>query len=176
MENCKGVLAHDSTGRLYGANTCYVVYSDDDGKTWEKLTIAEENVSDIAINERDKIMYVTAGNKLYYCDLKLNSRVLEQMYGINAGGVCVDPENPSIMYISYSTYNSYDTPSVCRSLDGGRTWTNLCRTVGDGRDNCPDGGRNAGSLRFISSTREIMVSASCRGIWKMKACDASNGK
>ena len=177
MEGCQGVLAHDSrTGRLYGADTCYVVYSDDDGKTWQKLTIAENVISDIEVNERDDILYVTADKKLFYYDFNSGRSNLSQIYGINAGGVCVDPENPSIIYVSYQTYNNYDVPSVCRSLDGGKTWTNLCRTVGDGRDNCPDGGKNACCITFIKSTREIMVAASCRGIWKMKACEAKEGK
>lgn len=176
MEGCKGVLAHDSkTGRLFGADTCYVVYSDDDGKTWQRLTIAEDTVSDIDYNERDQILYVTAGQKLFSCNLKDGDTAFTQIYGINANHVAHDPENPSILYVTYSTYSSYDVPSVCRSLDGGKTWTNLCRTVGDGRDNCLDGGRQAGGISFIASTREIMVATGCRGIWKMKACDASEG-
>jgi len=175
MEGCLGVLAHDSTGRLYGADTCYLVYSDDDGLTWQRITIAENKISNIAVNERDQIIYVTANNKLYYCDMKLETKTLKQIYGINAGDVCLDPENPSIIYVSYHTYTTYNAPSVCRSLDGGKTWTNLCRSVGDGRDNCIDGGRCACSIDFIPSTREIIVAGACRGLWKMKACDASEG-
>ncbi len=177
MEGCKGVLAHDSeTGRLFGADTCYVVYSDDDGKTWQKLTLAENTISDIDYSEKDKKLYVTAGKNLFYYDFNGSNSALVQVFGVSAGGVVVDPENPNIIYVSYSTYSSYNVASVCRSLDGGKTWTNLCRTVGDGRDNCPDGGRNAVCISFISSTREIMVAASCRGVWKMKACDASKGQ
>jgi len=121
-------------------------------------------------------LYVTtAERKLYYYDFNAQTPALVQNENILAGGVCVDPENPSIIYISYERWAYYDTPSVCRSLDGGKTWTNLCRSVGDGRDDCLDGGRNALAIHFIPSTREIITYTNCRGIWKMKACDASEG-
>ena len=82
-------------------------------------------------------------------------------------GLCLDPENPDIMYAV--------TDGVHRSLDGGKTWTQLCRQPGDGRDNCPDGG-HGNCIAFCKSTREIFVAGKCMGVWKMKAApvDATN--
>ena len=170
MDGCTGVLEHDpETGRLFGANGYTVVYSDDDGVTWNKIAVVGNDVSDIAYNSKSKILYVCSGGEISMMDMN-NMTTMFKNAGMKVSsvkGLCLDPENPDIMYAV--------TDGVHRSLDGGKTWTQLCRQPGDGRDNCPDGGHGE-CISFCASTREIFVAGKCMGVWKMKAApaDATN--
>ena len=89
-------------------------------------------------------------------------------YGsIMASGVCIDPQEPSIVYIGCSGHQ-YDIDSVMRSLDNGDSFTCLNRHPGDGRKG-PAAGMMAGVLRVNPETRELFVAGGCRGIWKISA-------
>ncbi len=174
MENCTGVFTHDPlTGRLFGANNFEIVYSDDDGATWTKLTIATGKIEDIAYNHVTGMLYVATSNRIYQINTKDEKSTLLMEAGFNlryTTGICVDPENPAIMYVATGS-NARDTNGVWRTLDGGKTWTQLMRQVNDGRDSCPDGGWGS-CIDFCASTREIISSVSCHGVWKMKAAPA----
>lgn len=171
MDGCTGVFEHDpETGRLFGANAYTVVYSDDEGKTWTKLCASGDKISDVAYNYKTKTLYVCSSSGLYTVDVNAD-KALKLLNGklSCASGVCVDPENPDIMYLCRSWQASdFEYESFFRSLDGGKTWTCLNRTAGDGREG-PDGGRRAGSIIFNAVTREVYVTSGCMGIWKIKA-------
>jgi len=171
MEGCTAVLAHAKNGRLFGADGNYVVYSDDDGKTWTKLCITGYAVRDLAYDETNDLLYIAnggVGNVIKADGSQKRPDVISSNTPV-AEGICLDPQNTNIIYMCGNDW-------VYRSLDAGKTWTNLCRLVGDGRDNCPDGGKTAGSIEFCETTRELFAACGCRGIWKIKACDASKGK
>ncbi len=172
MDGCTGVFTHDKkTGRLFGANNTDVVYSDDDGITWHLLARGEHTIQGLEYNQESGVIYLCANGDLLYADSKSESPCI-----INAGceikrafDICIDNENPDIMYVICSgAGNSMDNYRVLRTLDGGKTWTELMRKIGDGRDNCPDGGYGM-FITFNEETREIITCGACRGIWKMKA-------
>lgn len=177
MDGCTAVFEHDpETGRLFGCNKFEVVYSDDDGVTWNKIAVATDKVEDIAYNNKTGILYVCAGGRILSIDMNNENSALFSDAGFNISyskGICLDPENPNIMYVIHGNRNS--NAGVMRSLDGGKTWTQLGRRVGDGRDNCPDAAYGS-CISFCESTREIFIAGDCRGVWKMDAApaDASN--
>jgi len=172
MSGCKGVLAHNSkTGRLFGADGNYVVYSDDDGASWTRLCITEGTISDLDYNPKTDRVYIANKQKISTVKADGSEKRSEHvsLSAITAQSLCLDPENPNIIYATSGGY-------VYRSLDNGASWTNLSRQVGDGRNDCLDGGRQAGFIEFNQTTREVFVSCGCRGFWKIAACDASKGK
>ncbi len=173
MEGCTGVFEHDrKTGRLFGANGFEVVCSDDDGVTWTRIALTGgSKIEDIAYNSDTGILYVCTNGTVMTVDVNSGSRVLTDIQlGIkHAKSICIDPENSNIMYAIECGTQRYQS-GVWRTLDGGKTWTALHRTVGDGRDNCPDGG-NGSHIEFRPSTREIFVGGRCMGLWKMKAAE-----
>lgn len=173
MDDCIGVFAHDpKTGRLFGEGAYCLVYSDDDGLTWNSITPVTQKVDDIAYNSRDNTLYFCSGKQTYVVDMNSENPMMKnaQFAVPYATGICFDPENPDIIYIVQNNWLRKDA-GVMRSLDGGETWTQLQRRVGDGRDDCPDGGYG-NCIAFSQSTREIFVCGMCQGVWKMKAVPA----
>lgn len=177
MDGCNAVFAHDpNTGRLFGSGQYSVVYSDDDGVTWTKLSTLMNGVTDMDYNPKSGILYVSSGGKIVKIDVN-NPKLIPDESDIdltNVRGLCLDPENPDIMYAVQNSSARKDS-GVMRSLDGGETWTQLMRKPYDGRENCPDGGYGW-TIDFCKSTREIFVTGGCQGVWKMKAApaDATN--
>lgn len=172
MDGCTGVFAHDpKTGRLFGRNKYTVVYSDDDGVTWNTLAYLEKPATELTYNPKKNVLYACSNGRIMELDLSQGTNNIFKDAGMdvkNATSLCLDPENPDIMYAIENNIVYRATDGVKRSLDGGKTWTQLCRRVGDGRDNCPDGGHGT-QIVFNETTREIFVSGLCMGVWKMKA-------
>jgi len=172
MDGCVGVYTIDyKTGDLYGTNNMgAVVKSKDNGLTWSKVAITEGTISDIAYDYNSKKVYIVSGSKLYYVDTNgkaLNCTQIDYG-GKDVVGVCIDPTDPSIVYISCLSWSRIITQNVFRSIDSGKTWTCLNRSVGDGRKG-PDGARQASTIRVNPNTREVFTMTSCRGMWKMPA-------
>ena len=176
---CKGVLDVDmKTGTLFGANGNRVVYSTDKGITWYQIANVGANVTDLAYDYNSGKLYVTAKDILYTCYVDFNNkdnRMTATKYAVEgqkevAESVVVDPNNPNIVYVGGNgdiNYTSYDTGGVYRSLDAGKTWTCLTRLVGDGRDDCADGGKKAIGMSVNAKTGELFVACACRGMWKI---------
>ncbi len=172
MENVVGVYAYDKYHeRLYGKrgyNT--LIVSDDFGLTWQELyafpTDSKGPITDIAVNGRDGYIHVIAGD-VYYRGRMIDFPSFDVMNypSILAKGICVDPIEPSIVYIG-CTGHTYHTDGTLRSLDNGETFTALNRHVGDGRKGAP-AGFMAGNVRVNPETRELFVAGGCRGIWKL---------
>ncbi len=173
MEGCTVVNAQDpETGRLYGQDKSLyaVVYSDDDGKTWTPFAYLGNHASDLCLDTENDILYAASEGKVFKLDLNSNKNVFGDCYFDvnNVMGMTLDPENPSIIYVVEANMTHRSADGVKRSLDVGKTWTQLIRKVGDGRDNCPDGGHGT-HVVFKPDTREIFVTGQCMGVWKMKA-------
>ncbi len=172
MDGCVGVYTIDyKTGDLYGANsTGAIVKSEDNGLTWQVVAVTEGKISDMAYDYNSKKVYVVSGSKLYCVDTNDKSpRCTEINYGgTDVKGVCIDPTDPSIVYISCECWKIVNIKNVFRSIDSGKTWTCLNRSVGDGRKG-PDGARQASAIRVNPNTREVFTMTSCRGMWKMPA-------
>ncbi len=174
MNGCTAVFTHDKeTGRLFGANGYEVVYSDDEGITWTKISLSSDKIEGMAYNNETGVLFVCTGGRVMSVEVKNPKATILMNAGFNISGakdICIDPENQNIMYViqNGTQVNNY---GLQRTLDGGKTWTQLRRQVGDGRDNCPDGGYGQ-CVVFNEDTREIITSGACRGIWKMKAAPA----
>ncbi len=178
MEGCTGVLEHDpKTGKLfgfYGADFS-VVSSTDDGVTWETVGVVGSRANDICYNIETNDLYICADGIVQIMDLDDPKFVFKDA-GFKLKGatdMVFDPENADIVYVVTNNIVRRESDSVMRSLDGGKTWTQLVRRAGDGRDNCPDGGRGL-HINFCKSTREIFVSGLCLGMWKMKAAPSNS--
>ncbi len=125
-------------------------------------------VAALAVNGRDGYIHVIAGD-VYY-----RGRIIEfpsfdvmEYPSILAKGICIDPQEPSIVYIGCSGH-TYHTDGTLRSLDNGESFTALNRHVGDGRKGA-SAGFMAGNVRVNPKTRELFISGGCRGIWKLPA-------
>ena len=168
-DGCTGVYFCDSkTGRLWGSgsNKYYVVYSDDKGVTWKKFGVVANGVSDIAVNTETGMLYVASGS-LYVADTKAAEPKLKSTATGFGGiqGVEVDPNNQNVMYAA----TEGNGQSCYRSLDGGKTWTGLVRTKGDGRGEVTTNTRNVGTIAVNPKTSELFALTGCYGVWKHSA-------
>jgi len=154
MSGITGVYAHDrENGYLYGVddNTRNVVFSADDGVSWQVLVRAVDinpwwdrvYVSDVAVDSKNKFVYITTDwSKLY--KINVNTRDIEniteniplalQKEGMPDGEqfnnyfprrlttVAVDPNHPEIVYAGGASYLYQSDSSLFRSCDGGKTF------------------------------------------------------
>lgn len=177
-DGCDGVFTLDyETGRLWGRNGFSVVYSDDNGATWIKYGVVTNKPTHIAYNSKDKKVFVANGTGLFVSTVsgKTGTFVKVNIPGAqpNGGGkeplssVVVDKRNPDIMYACVSSNVVYNVQHIWRSLDGGKSWTGLCRMKGDGRDDAAVGARRATSMALNYNTGELFVLTGCHGMWKL---------
>ncbi|MBQ5902255.1 MAG: hypothetical protein IIW83_03300, partial [Clostridia bacterium] len=172
MDGCTGVHAYDYTGKtLFGTLwDSTIVMSDDEGVTWKQVFTAEgARIGDMAYNYKNGYLYFLNWGEL--CKIKLDGSGFTKLSypSKHAWTLCVDPENPDIVYIGCYSHAEFGMPNVLRSLDGGETWTVLNRLPNDGRSG-PDGGKQPVQIRINPLTRELFVLCGCRGVWKIKCC------
>ena len=178
MEGCTGVITYDHSGTtLFGVcGDSTIVMSTDEGRTWTKVFFSDgARISDMAYNYKSGYLYFTNWGSLN--KIKLDGSDCQKLDypSKHASSVCIDPENPDIMYLGCSSNAEFGMPNVLRSLDAGEKWTVLTRMPNDGRKG-PDGAKQASQLRVNPLTRELFVICGCRGVWKIKCCppDAKN--
>ncbi|MDD6283959.1 MAG: hypothetical protein PUB05_01170 [Firmicutes bacterium] len=176
MDGCVGVMYCDSkTGRLFGVNgeagKYDIVVSNDNGASWKVIFKNAGYIDDICYNNKsNKVFYAGGASTIKY--FKWTDGQAEPSYiwyDTGAGGtwgVCCDPTNNDIMYATMHTVDNYDRQNVIRSLDGGKTWTGLCREPGDGRTG-PDGANQAMRCEVNPLTHELFVATHCNGMWKI---------
>lgn len=149
-----GVYTHDSkTGRLFGINdfTGVVMYSDDDGATWQKYNKESLNkwqnspyVETLSYDSKNDKLYVAWGwtqlsvitdNGETVKNITENIPKMLQFEGAPTQAqigsnycerrircVAVDPNNPDIIYAGGGSYTYQGDSSLYRSCDGGKTW------------------------------------------------------
>ena len=149
-----GVYTHDSkTGRLFGINdfTGWVMYSDDDGATWQKYNKDSLNkwqsspyLETLSYDSKNDKLYVAWGwtqlsvitdNGNTVTNITENIPKMFQFEGAptqeQIGSnycerrircVAVDPNNPDIIYAGGGCYTYQGDSSLYRSCDGGKTW------------------------------------------------------
>lgn len=149
-----GVYTHDSkTGRLFGINdfTGWIMYSDDDGLTWNKYSKESLNkwqdspyLEDLCYDSENDKLYVAWGwtqlsvitnNGSTITNLTGNIPKMLQFDGAptkeqigsnycerRIRTVSIDPNNPDIIYAGGSSYTYQGDSSIYRSCDGGSTW------------------------------------------------------
>lgn len=149
-----GVYTHDSkTGRLFGINdfTGWVMYSDDDGATWQKYNKESLNkwqsspyVETLSYDSKNDKLYVAWGwtqlsvitdNGSTVTNITENIPKMLQFEGAptqtQIGSnycerrircVAVDPNNPDIIYAGGGSYTYQGDSSLYRSCDSGKTW------------------------------------------------------
>ena len=149
-----GVYTHDSkTGRLFGINdfTGWVMYSDDDGITWQKYNKESLNkwqsspyLETLSYDSKNDKLYVAWGwtqlsvitdngntvtniteniPKMLQFDVAPTKTQIGSNYcERRIRCVAVDPNNPDIIYAGGGSYTYQGDSSLYRSCDGGKTW------------------------------------------------------
>ena len=179
MRNCAGVYTVDysGSGALFGKNGSDIVVSTDTGKTWTTI-LSAHGLSDLAYNYKTHELFVCSGTDKNSLNYNVYSVQLDENFKANGNlklvdigyngtnNVCVDPNNPDIMYAGCNSDSLFNVKSTWRSLDAGKTWTCLTRYKGDGRTG-PDGGKKVVCMRVNAKTSELFVFSGCRGVWKI---------
>lgn len=149
-----GVYTHDSkTGRLFGINdfTGWVMYSDDDGATWQKYNKESLNkwqsspyLETLSYDSKNDKLYVAWGwtqlsvitdegntvtnitenipKMLQFEDAPTKEQIGSNYCERRIRCVAVDPNNPDIIYAGGGSYTYQGDSSLYRSCDGGKTW------------------------------------------------------
>lgn len=180
MDGCKAVMTWNRADprELFGcagaAGTAIAV-STDRGATWRELlptSPSGETVADLAYDHVRGLLYVAAGesrvhvwNRGTAAWTTLTARFpLDHNNQRRGNTVAVDPADPAIVYVG-SRGNFYRTDvALLRSLDAGATWTNL--TLQPGQSGI-DGLNEVLCVRVHPVTREVFVTTSCMGVWRL---------
>ena len=170
MAGCDGVFTSGPvTKALYGKKGDSVVKSTDDGVTWQTVADVTGGFNDLAVDEKAHRVYVASQDKLKAWANGTWTALdtpRDQFGNARVWTVATDPQDGRVVYVGgpRNTYASKAT--VCRSLDGGRTWENL--TV-----NTPlvggvaDGPHEVSAIRVHPVTREAWVNGQCYGMWRI---------
>ncbi len=167
MNGCTAVYSASQDGsKVFGVNGKDLVMSTDKGATWSVIATVNDGINDVAYNSELNVAFAVAGGRMYRIDVA-DSKVSNVNVGIDSlKSVAVDPGNNSIMYTASGKPGvSYAHKSAWRSVDGGKTWHCINRSVGDGRVG-PDGGRAVSYVRVDGDGNAWFV-GHCRGIWKI---------
>ena len=174
MPDCDGVFTFSpGTKALYGKKGDSIVRSTDHGVTWIKLADVEGGFVDLAVDHKTGRIYVASQDhlKVWQSGTWTTLDTPHDQFGQSrVWTVATDPQQPSIVYIGgpRNTYASHAT--VCRSLDGGKTWENL--TVNTPLSGASSAGAGAGphevsAIRVNPVTRWAWVNGQCYGMWKI---------
>jgi photosystem II stability/assembly factor-like uncharacterized protein len=178
MDGCTSVRSYSiADGTLYGSNGMELVKSSDKGATWQSIAKFADKIRDIAYDNAGECVWIllSDGSSVYKYDLKSDKKQIiatipttDGIQGLKLRSVAVDPTDSNIVYLSNSV-DVYQSPiGVLRSLDGGKTWTNITRNPGDGSYGA-DGGKAVDFMRINPKTRELFAVCGCRGLWKIAA-------
>lgn len=171
MSGCSGVYCADKNRKmLFGKNfDGDIAVSSDNGSSWSVLAHFDGNILDMAFNSKRKVLFVADGERVYYINESSSDRTPKVLsgfeYGRLAKGVCVDPANPDVMYISCKSDQTYQNRNIWRSTDAGKSFVCLTRQVGDGREG-PDGARRPTCITVNEKTHELFVFTCGKGTWK----------
>lgn len=199
MSGVTGVYAHDNkNGNLYGIDDCTssVVYSCDDGLNWQVLVSAADlnqwwkdmYISDLAVDGKNKIVYVTAGwSKLYKIDIETKNieditqnipsglqkdgmpsgDEIENYFETRLTTVAVDPNYPEIVYAGGASYGYQADSALFRSCDGGKTFYNLTSNSSTSIVKWGEQGGFEPTCIRVNSLGELWVAGDCLGFAKI---------
>jgi photosystem II stability/assembly factor-like uncharacterized protein len=178
MTGCDGVFTADPGGRrLYGVHGGDVIVSMDHGRTWANPMHCEGGITDLAYDQRHDLVYAASQDRLKVLGHGTWSDIAtpaDQYGNVRVTTVAIDPQDPSVIYVGgpRNTYASQAT--VCRSVDGGATWTNLTITE-PLRDGHPGGPHEVSLIRVHPRTHEAWVAGQCFGLWRISAPTPGTG-
>jgi len=170
MAGCDGVFTSGPiTKALYGKKGDAVVRSADHGVTWQKAADVEGGLSDLGVDEKANKIYAASQDhlKVWANGAWTTLDTPKDQYGnTRVWTVATDPQDGRVVYVGgpRNTYASKAT--VCRSLDGGRTWENLTLNTPLG-GGIADGPHEVSAIRVHPITREAWVNGQCYGMWRI---------
>lgn len=170
MSGCEGVYTASIYPRiLFGKKGNTVVSSRDQGATWQTVAEVEGGIDDIGSDYSNKVLYVASQEKLK----RWNGKTLEviptprDQYGNSrVTTIAVDLHEPETVYVggARNIYASHAT--ICRTTDGGKTWTNLTMNTPLDQGGMPSP-HEVGAIRVHPVTRSAWVAGQCYGMWKI---------
>jgi hypothetical protein len=170
MPDCDQVLASGFTSQeLYGGKGSDIVCSTNHGLTWTKLTQVPGGISDLAVDDVGRRVYVASQDRLkvFHDGVWTTLATPADQYGnCRVTTVAIDPLVPAVVYVGgpRNTYTSKAT--VCRSTDCGKTWRNLTvNTPLSGQ--MTEGPHEVSMIRVNPFTREAWVAGQCFGMWRI---------
>jgi len=182
MTGCDAVFAASVRAALLGRHGHRVCRSLDHGVTWTDITPdVPGGLGDIALDPTRRRLYVASEGHVKAHDLAQglagtwttldtpkDSRGATYTYS-----VCVDPQDPAIIYAAGAS-NIYATDAtVVRSTDAGRTWANLTVTTPLRSSAQAGGPHEVAWVRVHPATRELWAAGECYGLWRFPAPPAA---
>ena len=164
MPGCDGVFIA-SNHILYGGKGEAVVRSSDHVVTWENVVNVPGGFSDLAVDPKASRVYVAAQEHLKVWNGTQWSTIdtpHDQRGSPRVTTVALDPSDPRILYVGGPRNLYASAATVCRSVDGGATWTNLSATAPG-----TDGPHEVAAIRVNPSTHEAWVNGQCYGMWRI---------
>jgi photosystem II stability/assembly factor-like uncharacterized protein len=121
-----------------------IIRSDDKGASWKTpysyLDIKADSVNEIAVDPSNKNrVYVASESGLYLFDEEQNTWVhigeetgmmKDRFGGMSVKCIAVDPVNPNVVYAGRWAAGKGHANGIFRSVDYGRTWTNITFELG----------------------------------------------
>ena len=156
------VMAYDfSTSRMFAVRKGNVLQSYDCFNTYDVIAKFAGASAGISFDHINKKLYLAMDNHLYVIDDKTlqlercdcasnmeNHVFIRQVY--------VNDKNVNMIYTGSWGRQDFNSDSVFRSLDGGKTWTPISKMP------------FPRSMFVNTLTNEVFAEFECRGIWKMK--------
>lgn len=176
MEDVTAVYTHDpASGALYGIKhgakdqPSRLVMSKDAGASWDTVLESPEPIVDVAVDGKRSRIFFAAGGRLFVSEkgatTAVDTLIPDQAGAPEVESVAIDPINPDVIYVAGNRNRFASNASAQRSIDGGKTWTNLTRNQAL-EGGALDGGRESMWVRVHPVTREPWFATNCYGIWK----------
>ena len=177
MKGCNGVYTHNDEGALFGVNEeGKIVRSDDYGVTWTEVGSVAEVVKQMVYDFDGKRLLVLANKNVVYSVSETDGKATliysfaqtKDITGDNMDirDIAVDPENTNCFFVCNARGVYASATGVLRTMDGGKTWANCARNIGDGSKGT-QAGRDISHLDVNPLTRELFTAGACRGVYKM---------
>ena len=171
MPDCDGVFTSNPAGEreLYGRKGNALIVSKDKGASWQKITDCPGDIRDLAYDHKRNLFFVVSEDRLKCYEegvWKTLSTPPNQYGNVRLRTVATDPQAPNVVYIGTATDVYASHSAVCRSIDSGKTWTNLSINV-PLVNGVRDSPREVHILRVHPKTREAWANGECFGMWKI---------
>lgn len=145
-----------------------VMKSTNQGSTWSEIVTLNAEINDAC--EVNGTVWIAAMNLYQLKGGKLSevNTPVDQFQMRRIRTVTADPNDPKTLYIGNNANLYNASNAVCRSRDGGATWTVLTKNKPLVSETDLDGGRETFWIRVHPVTGEAWCATNCYGIWKVK--------